>query len=112
MRKFIYKICFLSEWLTFRKKNIFCGTKKDIFDGYIHFSNKNQIIPTLRKYFIKKNNLILLKVDTTKLKKIIWEKSTNDKMFPHLYSCLSLKHVKSVFKIISKKNGSYDFELT
>ena len=112
MNNFIYKICLENEWKNAKKIGKFKGTKKDLTDGYIHFSNKNQIVPTLRKYFIKKNNLILLKVDTTKLKKIIWEKSTNDKMFPHLYSCLSLKHVKSVFKIISKKNGSYDFELT
>ena len=105
MNKFIYKICTFSEWSNFKKKKFFYGTKIDLLDGYIHFSNKNQVKSTLKKHFFKKDKLILLKVETSKLKNLFWEKSKNRKFFPHLYSFLSLKKVKSTYKIYLKKNG-------
>ena len=39
---FVYKICTKSEWLIAKQNNKFIGTKKDITDGFIHFSKKNQ----------------------------------------------------------------------
>ena len=56
MKKFIYKICFVSEWVDAKEKFVFYGTKKDILDGYIHFSNKNQVNSTLKKHFLIKIN--------------------------------------------------------
>ena len=109
MKRFIYKICNEFEWLNFQKKKIFYGTKKDKTDGYIHFSDKNQIKSTLKKHFFKRNKLILLKVDTLKLESLIWEKSAGSKIFPHLYSNLSLKSVKKTYKIRLKKNGLHFF---
>ena len=99
MRKFIYKICHKSEWFNFKKKKIFYGTKKDLLDGYIHFSNKNQVKSTLKKYYFNKKKLVLLKVDTSKLKNLFWEKSLDGTLFPHLYSYLNLKSVKKVVDI-------------
>ena len=57
-----------------KKEKKFYGTKKDLLDGYIHFSKINQVKKTLKKHFFKKNNLILLKVKVLKLKKLKWEK--------------------------------------
>jgi len=104
MIKFVYKICSISEWNKFQKEKKFFGTKKDLLDGYIHFSNKNQIKKTLKKYFFKIDDLILLKVKVFKLKKLKWEKSKEGKVFPHLYSLLDIENVKSVHKITLKKN--------
>ena len=109
MKKFIYKICSKFEWSNFKKKKIFYGTKLDIIDGYIHFSDKNQVKSTLKKHFFGKDKLILLKVDTSKLENLIWEKSANSKIFPHLYSHLSLKSVKKTYEIRLKKNGLHFF---
>ena len=109
MKKFIYKICSKLEWSNLQKKKIFYGTEKDIIDGYIHFSNKNQVKSTLYKYFFKKKKLILLKVDATKLENLVWEKSTEGELFPHLYSYLNLKDVKKKYKISLKKNGVHFF---
>ena len=111
MKKFIYKICSKLEWSNFQKKQKFYGTKQDIIDGYIHFSDKNQVKSTLSKHFFGKDKLILLKVDTSKLKNLIREKSTGGKIFPHLYSHLSLKSVKKNFKINLKKNSSHLFSI-
>ena len=109
MEKFIYKICSKLEWSQFKKKKIFYGTKKDMMDGYIHFSKKNQIKLTLTKHFFKKDKLILLKVDVSKLENLKWEKSAEDIFFPHLYSHLNLKDIIKNYKISLKKNGLHSF---
>ena len=97
----------MSEWNKFKKKKIFHGTKQDLIDGYIHFSNKNQIKKTLKKHYFKKKNLILLTVDTLKLKNLVWEKSNENILFPHLYSYLNLKNIKNKHKIFLKENGTH-----
>jgi uncharacterized protein (DUF952 family) len=109
IKKFVYKICSELEWDRLQKKKIFCGTKKDLIDGFIHLSQKDQIQKTLSKHFFNKKKLILLKIEKLKLKKLVWEKSLDGILFPHLYSCFSLKDVKSVYKILLKGNGSYSF---
>jgi len=106
MKEFIFKICHPTEWAKFKKIGKFYGSKKDISDGYIHFSNQNQIKSTLNKYF-KKKNLVLLKVNTKGMKNLIWEKSRKGAFFPHLYSFIKLDNVKKIYKITLKKDGTY-----
>jgi len=110
MIKFIYKICGTTEWQRFKKTSFFYGTKKDLLDGYIHFSKKNQVKETLAKHYFKKDKLILLKIDVLKLKNLIWEKSKEGVCFPHLYTYLNLENIKKTFKINLKKNGYHSIE--
>jgi len=110
MIKFIYKICTLSEWKKFQKDSFFYGTKKDLSDGYIHFSNRNQLKKTLTKHYFKKGKLILLEIKILKLKNLVWEKSTVGNFFPHLYTYLNLKNVKKTYKISLKKNGYHSID--
>jgi uncharacterized protein (DUF952 family) len=105
MSKFIFKICSKREWFNFQKKQNFFGTKKDIEDGYIHLSKKNQIKKTLKKHFFKIDKLILLKIDTSKLNNLKWEKSQEGLIFPHLYSHLNLNDIKGTYKVKLLKNG-------
>ena len=104
MKKFIYKICKTAEWNTFKRKKKFYGTEKDLLDGYIHFSSRNQVKTTLKKHFFRKDNLILLKIEALKLKGLKWEKSKEGEVFPHLYSFLDIEDVKSIHKIFLLKN--------
>jgi len=112
MQRFIYKICKISEWINAQKKGKFIGTQKDLEDGYIHFSKRNQIKSTLKKHFLNEDNLTLLKIDTSKLNNLIFEKSRNDNFFPHLYSDLKLNHVKKKYKITLRKNGHHTLPST
>jgi len=108
MKQFIYKICYKKDWIKAKKKGKFNGSKKDKMDGYIHFSNKSQVSSTLNKYFSsEKEKLILLKVRTSRLDNLYWEKSRDSLLFPHLYSFLNSQDVVKVFKIILKKNGKH-----
>ena len=105
--KYVYKICTKSEWQEVKSKGQLKGSKKDLEDGYIHFSGDDQIAGTLKKFYKNQKNLILLKVDTLKLDHLIWEQASDGNMFPHLYSYLDISNVIDVFEIILKDDGTY-----
>jgi uncharacterized protein (DUF952 family) len=105
--KFIYKICTKSELREAKDKKKFEGSKKDLDDGFIHFSGEEQVEGTLKKYYSNKKNLILLKVETLKLDHLIWEQASDGNMFPHLYSPLDLSNIVEEFEISLKDDGSY-----
>ena len=105
--KFIYKICLKSELDNAKNKNQFLGSKKDLEDGFIHFSGKEQVEGTLKKYYLNQENLILLKVDTLKLDHLIWEQASDGNMFPHLYSSLDLSNIVEEFEIFLGDDGTH-----
>ena len=105
--KFVYKICSKSEWLVAKKNKKFIGTKKDIEDGFIHFSDKSQIKDTLNKYFSKKDGLILLKIETVNLDNLVWEQASDGNMFPHLYAPLNISDVCNEYDIVLNKDGTH-----
>ena len=109
--KFVYKICTKAEWLEAKTKGKFNGSKKDIEDGYIHFSDKEQLKGTLNKFFSNQKNLILLKIDTLKLDHLIYEQSSDGNMFPHLYSPLDISNISNEYEIISNESGSNSLPL-
>jgi uncharacterized protein (DUF952 family) len=105
--KFIYKICTKSELNDAKDKQKFIGSKKDLDDGFIHFSGEEQVKETLKKYYSNQKDLLLLKVDTLKLDHLIWEQASDGHMFPHLYSSLDLSNVVEEFEISLKDDGSH-----
>ena len=105
--KFIYKICSKAELKEARNKNNFKGSKKDLEDGFIHFSGEEQVKGTLKKYYSNQKELMLLKVDTLKLDHLIWEQTSDGNMFPHLYSSLDLSDVVEEIKISLRDDGSH-----
>ena len=106
--KFIYKICTKSEWEIAKDKKQYMGTKKDLADGFIHFSGEEQVEGTLKKFYTNQKDLILLKVDTLNLDHLIWEQASDGSMFPHLYSALDLSNVIDEFEVSLKDDGSHD----
>ena len=105
--KFIYKICLRSEINDAKSKNQLVGSKKDLEDGYIHFSGEDQVKGTLKKFYSNQKGLILLKVDTLKLEHLLWEQASDGNMFPHLYSPLDMTNVVDEIEITLRDDGSY-----
>ena len=105
--KFIYKICSKSDLQEAKNKGQFVGSKKDLDDGFIHFSGEEQVKETLKKYYPNQKDLVLLKVDTLKLDHLIWEQASDGTMFPHLYSSLDLSNVVDELDILLKDDGSH-----
>ena len=105
--RFIYKICTKSEWQEVKSKSQFTGSKKDLEDGYIHFSGDDQVVGTLKKFYQNQKNLILLKVETIKLDHLVWEQASDGAMFPHLYSPLDISNVVDEYDIILSDDGTH-----
>tara|TARA_A100001035_G_C27413951_1_gene334198 strand:- start:108 stop:455 length:348 start_codon:yes stop_codon:yes gene_type:complete len=105
--EFVFKIIEKDEWKKAKKTGSYGGSKKDIKDGYIHFSEEQQVKETLNKYYKDKKNLILLKVHTLNLEHLLWEQASNGDMYPHLYSSLDVKYVKDEFELILDKDGNH-----
>ena len=74
---FVYKICTKSEWHEINSKGQLTGSKKDLEDGYIHFSGEDQVKGTLIKYYSKQKDLVLLKVDAFKLENLFHSSNKN-----------------------------------
>ena len=105
--KLVYKICTKSEWQEVKNKGQFKGSKKDLEDGYIHFSSEDQVEETLKKFYSNQKDLILLKVNTLKLDHLIWEQASDGNMFPHLHSLLDISKVVDEFEITLNNDGSH-----
>ena len=105
--KFIYKICTKSELKEAKNKDQFIGSKKDLEDGYIHFSGEDQVKGTLKKFYSNQKGLILLKVDTLKLEHLLWEQASDGNMFPHLYSPLDMTNVVDEIEITLRDDDSH-----
>ena len=105
--EYIFKIIDKEEWNKAKKKGVYGGSKKDIEDGYIHFSEEDQVEETLRIHYPKKDNLLLLKVNAFKLEHLLWEQASNGDMYPHLYSPLDIKNVKDEFELVLDEEGMH-----
>ena len=103
--EFIYKICTKNEWIEAKAQGSFKGSKKDLEDGFIHFSDKNQVSGTLRRYYSNQENLILLKVNALKLENLIYEQASDGTMFPHLYSKLNISNVCNEYELTLDEKG-------
>ena len=105
--KYIYKIINKNEWHKIKDSGPYLGSSKDLEDGYIHFSGEDQVKSTLKKFFDKQKDLILLKVDTLKLDNLLWEQASDGNMFPHLYSSLDVSSIINEFEIILEEDGNH-----
>jgi len=103
----IFKIIDKEEWQKAKQAGTYNGSEKDKKDGYIHFSDQDQVPETLKKYYKNKENLVLLKVNAFKLKNLLWEQASNGDMYPHLYSPLDTKNVEDEFELPLNDDGTH-----
>lgn len=90
----IYKIFRTSEWAELQQNRVTQGAPIDLADGYIHFSTAAQAAETAAKHFVGEDGLWLACVDETRITEgLVWEKSRNDALFPHLYRPLTMEDV-------------------
>ena len=106
--EFVFKIIDKTEWQKAKQKGTYGGSAKDIEDGYIHFSEEDQVSETLKKYYPNKENLVLLKVNAFNLEHLLWEQASNGDMYPHLYAPLDIKNVENEFELLLNEDGSHE----
>ena len=105
--EFIFKIIDKEDWHKAKQNGTYGGSRKDIEDGYIHFSEEDQVEETLRRHYPKKDNLLLLKVNAFKLEHLLWEQASNGDMYPHLYSPLDIANVEEEFELPLNDDGNH-----
>ena len=106
--EYIFKIIDKEEWQKAKQTGTYEGSKKDIEDGYIHFSEQDQVEETLKRHYLKVENLVLLKVNAFKLEHLLWEQASNGDMYPHLYSSLDIKNVVDEFELSLGNDGIHE----
>ena len=106
--EFVFKIIEKEEWQNAKQTGTYNGSDNDKKDGYIHFSEEDQVPETLKKHYPNKENLILLKVNAFKLEHLLWEQASNGDMYPHLYSALDIKNVVDEFDLSLAHDGIHE----
>jgi uncharacterized protein (DUF952 family) len=93
----IYKICPARLWSEAERAGVFRGMPIDRRDGYIHFSDRDQLAETARRHFSNQGDLVLIAVDGDRLGPALkWEPARGGALFPHLYGELALSAVVGV----------------
>jgi uncharacterized protein (DUF952 family) len=106
----VYKICPAALWRVAEREGRFRGSEVDRRDGFIHFSSAEQAAETAAKHFAGERDLVLLRVDVTKLgDKLKWEPSRGGALFPHLYGDLDPAAVTQVDPLPLGPDGRHQF---
>ena len=93
----IYKIVSRAAWQAAVQEGQFLGSAVDLADGYIHFSEADQLRETARKHFAGQADLVLVTVDADQLDPApVWEPSRGGALFPHLYGPLPVRAAGAV----------------
>jgi uncharacterized protein (DUF952 family) len=104
----IYKICDKDEWEAAAMTGVYPGSANDAKDGFIHFSNAAQVPGTLARFYADADNLVLAAVDDSKLgAALIWERSGDHGLFPHLYGPLPMANVVWVKPLTRGADGVF-----
>ena len=106
--EFIFKIIDKEEGRKAKQTGAYNGSDNDIKDGYIHFSEEDQVPETLKKHYPNKENLILLRVNAFKLEHLLWEQASNGDMYPHLYAPLNINSVVGEYELSLKDDGTHE----
>jgi uncharacterized protein (DUF952 family) len=108
MVNFIYHITTRLAWETALKQGSYHPESLSR-EGFIHFSEREQVLETAQLYFKEHSNLVLLTIDALKLSSPLkYEMSRNGEMFPHLYGPLEVAAVVKVQNFRRNSLGSFE----
>lgn len=106
----IYKIVPAPLWEAAAASGLFHGAPVDLADGFIHFSDRDQVRETAAKHFAGQTDLLLVAVDADALGPALrWEISRGGALFPHLYGPLPFAAVVRVAPLPSDADGGHLF---
>jgi len=106
----IFKIVSKSEWQAAMDAGEFLGAEIDIADGFIHFSNAQQVRETVAKHFAGRADLVLVRFDPQVFGEALkWEVSRGGDLFPHLYASLQPEQATRVDDLPLGEDGRHQF---
>jgi uncharacterized protein (DUF952 family) len=106
----LYKIVQQEQWRQARLSGIFLGSAVDRRDGFIHLSDRHQVVETAARHFEKQRDLLLVAIRSERLgADLRWEPSRGGALFPHLYAPLPLTAVAFVKPLPLSGDGRHIF---
>ena len=76
-------------------------------EGFIHCSSADQVLNTANRYFLNRQDLVLLWIDPQKIiPELRWE-AVHGELFPHIYGPLNLNDILQVCDFIPESDGSF-----
>ncbi len=107
--EFIYHIINSKEWQTAKELGSY-SPQSLATEGFIHCSLADQVAATATRYYLDAPDLIVLKINTQKLKsKIRPEQAPNGSWYPHIYGELNINAVEAEIPLGFAPDGSYQF---
>lgn len=92
----IYHVVLPEVWEKYKTKPSY-QTESLQTEGFIHCSFKNQIEEVLKRYYSKVPKVLILTIDTEKLRsKLVEEPSTGGDIYPHIYGRLNHNAVVAI----------------
>jgi len=105
---FVYHIASKEEWDKAQNGGEYTVPSLES-EGFIHFSTLKQCSQTANLYYSSASSLLLLQISSKKLNsKMLWEKSRNEELFPHLYGALNIDAVEVIHNWSPEANGRYE----
>ena len=109
----VYKILSIREWDDAQKTG-YINTDLDKKDGFIHFSNANQLAASLELYFSDHEEVILLlpcmrKIESNLKYELSDAGSRRKGFFAHLYGDLKIEDIENSWQI---KRGAFQLPLS
>ncbi len=97
-----------TQWEKGVKEGIYVAEDFDV-DGFIHTSTPAQVLDTAFRYARGKQGLVLLVIDTEKVKAPLkFEPRKSDgELFPHIYGDLNLDAVTAVYDFPPNEDGTF-----
>lgn len=106
----IYHICLRTDWDAGQNDDVYNAPAGDRVDGFLHFSNGEQIVESAAKHRSGQAGLVLIEADSAVLGDALrWEVSRNDALFPHLYGPIPLDAVIAVHDLPLSPDGLHIF---
>lgn len=91
MSDWVFKILRADEWAAHHDSAAFKGAQVDLSDGYIHFSNLDQLQETANKHFSEETTVHVSAFSAALWPQSLkWETSRGGQLFPHLYETLDM----------------------
>jgi len=103
---YIYHITSEAEWLAAKQSGSYRPARYNV-DGFIHCSQKDQVIRTGNKFYLHQTGLVILKIAEDLLPCPVIEENLDggEELFPHIYGLLPVSAVIAAIPFICGPDG-------
>jgi uncharacterized protein (DUF952 family) len=103
----IYRLTDQLLWQAAQQTGVFSSADLAL-EGFIHCSERAQILRTANKYFARSAELLLLEIEETRLGvPVIREDLTGSGVFPHVYAAIPLAAVVALHTLTRGDDGAW-----